>query len=465
MATVDQDPQFAQYWNTAGVALHFQQSGVSMDSVASWFSTLSPWQKTFEVQSVQAGNPPQAPVMSDAGKQSSDLIGGFDLGDPTLRQQWTDQQQGLSALGLSPDTVITRNGQTLAGGMPEPGAVAGLGRTLGGIRNNQLGNVNNLVGGLNTTTQRLSDSFGAADAQEQGGLGDLKNTLNGLNIPDSQAAQAFADPQAISAQQQAQQLLAAAGMGSLDVQTNPEDLARQKQVADKLWGQTDTQMTAQERFMEEQFRQHEEQDRRAAMDAALRGLAGRGMLGSGGEVGAMLGAQQTTSNNRMLQDLGAQANAEQRAMQALGLYSNLATSMRNASDSVSGGNSDRRLSGATAAGNVAGQQRTQSFNEAYSRGQAADTTANNQARLGFDKATTIDNSTRSTANDVGARAQILSNTTAGNLKTGFDAASGLYATDASLAQDDYTRRRQTIMDLVAAGKMSQAQAEAALASR
>lgn len=102
-------------------------------------------------------------------------------------------------------------------------------------------------------------------------------------------------------------------------------------------------MTAKERFLMETARRAEERDRKAAMDAALRDMEARGVRSGGAEIAALLGAQQTTSENRMLQDLGTQAGAVDRSMLALQNY-----------------------------GDLSGDIRDSSFDEAHKRGTAAD---------------------------------------------------------------------------------------------
>lgn len=124
---------------------------------------------------------------------------------------------------------------------------------------------------------------------------------------------------------------------------------------DKLEGWTDPSVTAKERFLMETARRAEERDRKSAMDAALRDMEARGVRSGGAEIGALLGAQQTTSENRMLQDLGTMAGASERALLATQQY-----------------------------GDLAGDIRGQSFNESFSRGNAADQMSQFNKRLRTD---------------------------------------------------------------------------------
>lgn len=115
---------------------------------------------------------------------------------------------------------------------------------------------------------------------------------------------------------------------------------------DKLQGWTNQELTAEERFMMETARQQQEQDMRAAREAALRSMAARGQRSGAAEMAAVLGGAQQTQNARMLGDLGAQANASRRALDATQLYGNLATD-------ISEQTFDERFKTGTAADDVA----------------------------------------------------------------------------------------------------------------
>lgn len=363
-----------------------------------------------------------------------------------LFTQFYGQNPVEKAFGVPAGTQFTKNGVPLSSTPPipdpsqEPGLLAATQRKIDTIVADQGKNVDAYTGDMRGLLGKLSSTFDTVNANEGALLDEYRNSLSGISIPDSQAAQAYADPQAIAAQQQALGMLFGAAGGSLDVHTNPEDLARQKQAADKLWSLTDPEMTAQERYIMEVARTNEERDRRAAMDAALRNLAARGQLGSGHEIGAVLGAQQTTSQNRLLQDLGAQAQAVQRAQQSLGLYSNLATAMRNESDAVASGNSDRRLSGMSSAGNLSSNMRNSSFNEAFSRGQAADQTAQARASLDFAKANGIMDNGQQIYDAQGARGLAYTQTGANLLGSILGAQSGQSGLEIGATTDDYSRR-------------------------
>jgi len=127
------------------------------------------------------------------------------------------------------------------------------------------------------------------------------------------------DPQGYGADLASQAALAAG---------DPRAIEAQYDVLDEYGERSGTGLTAAARYMMEQARRTEESDRRNAMQAQLRDLAARGQLGSGAEIGAMLGAQSQTSQNRMLQDLAALAQAEGRSDRMLGARADLASQLR-----------------------------------------------------------------------------------------------------------------------------------------
>lgn len=234
-----------------------------------------------------------------------------------------------------------------------------------------------------------SDTIDALNADDDELFQNFSGELDGVELDPLQLIDMINDPEAYAAQKQALGDLQGVGGGSLDqvsqaaqAYANPEDIRHQTMNRDKLWGLTDTEMTAEERFIMERARMQEEQDRRGAMDAAMRNLFSRGMGNSGAQIGAMLGAQQTTSQNRMLQGLGALANASRRSMAALDMHGNISTQMRNAgfdeqfkrgaaADDSNHRNSDRRVVGMQGAGAIAGDMRDSADRIAHSNAQLA----------------------------------------------------------------------------------------------
>lgn len=326
-------------------------------------------------------------------------------------QKWLDNSVALeNQLTGDPHKGTAPN--VPANWFPPVGEIAQADARDQGFINQQQGNVQNYADLIKQITGDLGTTYAGLNATDNATLDQLKSALAGIPLVTSQGAQAYADPQSIANENLALAQLQAIGGGSLDqvsqaaqAYANPEDIAHQNLALSKLLPLTDMQMTAQERFMMEQARQNQEMDMRGGMDAALRNLAARGQLGSGHEIGAVLGMQQNTSQNRILGDLGAEANAIARQMKALGMYSDLSTNMRNegfteafdrgqAADSTNNQNANRRLTGTQSSGDLSSKMRDQSFDESFKRGQAADViavsnqafqrgTANDVANAGF----------------------------------------------------------------------------------
>jgi len=96
----------------------------------------------------------------------------------------------------------------------------------------------------------------------------------------------------------------------------------QKTAMDKTLALTDTKETAAEKLMREMSRREQEQTLRSQSEAQANQLRSRGAYGSGAEVAGFLGNQQETAQRRSLEEMQANANAQQRAMQALSTYGN-----------------------------------------------------------------------------------------------------------------------------------------------
>lgn len=250
-----------------------------------------------------------------------------------------------------------------------------------------------------------------AIAAQYQALGQLQSAASGGLNTTSQAAQAYADPQAVQMQMRGINDLYGASKGSLDVELNPEVWGRQNEALDQYDAWRTPELTAQEEFMKELARTQQEQDEGASRSAMLRSNAAKG-FGGQMDLAALQGASQQNSTNRMLGDMGANANAVSRAerslqgyaqqgnamqgqylanehanqdvqLSALGMYTDAAGNLRSqtfdeaykrglAGDQTAMANADRMLQAAGMSADTAGNIRSQSFNESYSRGMAAD---------------------------------------------------------------------------------------------
>lgn len=94
-------------------------------------------------------------------------------------------------------------------------------------------------------------------------------------------------------------------------------MARNKADYERLIGLSDPTVTAEERLMQEMARRQMEQDLRSQRGAIMNDRQARGVSGSGDELTAMLMGQNELANRRAMEEMQVQANAQNRAMEAL----------------------------------------------------------------------------------------------------------------------------------------------------
>lgn len=213
-----------------------------------------------------------------------------------------------------------------------------------------------------------------AIAAQYQALGQLQSAAGGGLNTTSQAAQAYADPQAVQMQLRGINDLYGASKGSLDVELNPEVWGRQNEALDQYDAWRTPELTAQEEFMKELARTQQEQDEGASRSAMLRSNAAKG-FGGQMDLAALQGASQQNSTNRMLGDLGANANAVSRAERSLQGYAQQGNAMQGQYLANEHANQDVQLSALGMYTDAAGNLRSQTFDEAYKRGLAGDQTA------------------------------------------------------------------------------------------
>jgi hypothetical protein len=192
---------------------------------------------------------------------------------------------------------------------------------------------------------------------------DFNNIANGVLDYDSQAARAFADPQDRANQEKA--LLDIKN----DLQFGGKD---QREVMEKFKALSDPAVTGKERFLSELARREFETQDKSSRDAVSANLAARGMRSGGQLIAGQQAAHQQISQDRLLKELGIQAQAVDRSMQALGGWGSSANALRSGDQNAL--NMQAGLSTAL---------RNASFDEAYKRGIGADTAsqANQGVRL------------------------------------------------------------------------------------
>lgn len=260
------------------------------------------------------------------------------------------------------------------------------------------------AGGLDVTSQAATAQAdqAAIDMQSQGMSG-LWGIANGnLDIMPWSA-----DPKSWNELQKAKGQYQDVYGGSLDVKPgdlDPEAYAAQKDALSQYSALTTPELTDAERFIYENERLNAERSERANREATASGLRQRGMGGSGMELVNSSMANQQVSQNRLLGDLGANAQAINRSMQALQGYGGLSSTMSDQANALGTANANRRTNALGGyAGIVQGEQnlasqmaqanrnrstqamgmytdqagrlRSQTFDEAFARGSAADQVA------------------------------------------------------------------------------------------
>jgi len=272
----------------------------------------------------------------------------------TLGTRQADQAGWESAVG---GQVAQLPGITQQQGAARAGNTAGLRSAYEGYNASDLAATNNFV---NTNNQNL------------GVYNQRANDLYNTQVPMLTASQWSSNPQDLANQNQALGNFNSIYGGSLDYQaaqaqqtqakyetaayinaqqtlaklkqyaSDPSDVKRQKDAIEQLrgmvdggeWhdsladardkykGLTDPEVTAQERFIMENFRQTREDQERASREGVLANLGARGLRSGAAEQTAMLQSQQELGRQGVLEELGAQANAIGRSQQALEGYAN-----------------------------------------------------------------------------------------------------------------------------------------------
>lgn len=293
-------------------------------------------------------------------------------------------------------------------------------------QNNAMGFLSGAMNGSLNYTSQGAQAYAdpqAIQAQYQA-LGQLQGAANGnLNVT-SQAANVFADPALVAAQQKGVDSLWGVSQGAGDIapgQLNPEAFAAQKDALAQYGALTTPKLTDAERFIYENERMMAERDERSNREGVMANLRQRGMGGSGMELTNSALANQQVSQNRLLGDLGANAMAVNRSMQALQGYGGLSTAMTNEADQMQMNNKNRQLAALGMYTDAAGQMRSRAFDEAMQRGTAADqvamTNMNRELQAMGMAADTAGNIRNSSFNEAYSRGIAADNASANNQQT------------------------------------------------
>lgn len=221
--------------------------------------------------------------------------------DALIRQKWQ---------ALPPDKQQAYAKQDERGSKNSPGSPAAMAEDrvdeAKGISAKNQANVDSLMGSADEfeeTARRAAEGDQAAMATLEKLLGSIEDPKFAEYVGDyiSQAATAGPSQQAI---------------------------ADQRKEYEKLSGQTDATINAEERLMMETSRRQQEQDLRSQRGAFANDLQGRGMFGSGAELQMNLAQSQESSQRRAMEEMTAQAHAQERARLALDKANEVAGTIR-----------------------------------------------------------------------------------------------------------------------------------------
>lgn len=133
---------------------------------------------------------------------------------------------------------------------------------------------------------------------------------------------------------------------------NAESRGKENVNLARIGALTGIKETAEERAMRANARAELETQLRGAQEATANNLRARGVYGGGAELTQGLGASQEAAKRQMLEDVNAQANAQKRALGALGAYQQGASAMSQADDLLSRFNSSLKAQRTTDLGNA-----------------------------------------------------------------------------------------------------------------
>lgn len=292
----------------------------------------------------------------------------------------------IGALNQQGNDAVSRMGSVFdqSAGL-DASNVSGLGSSLGNA--NYLDTQN--IGALGSSLGR-ANALDAANMAELGGQLNQSNALGAQSLGQLQAlngsmrqltaqgygADVVSNPMDVARQEAAYGAFGDFASGAYDYTSqaaqayaDPESVAAQKDALGQLKEQSSPKLTDAERYLYMQARLMQEQSNRANRDANLRELQRSGMSGSTMALSNLNASSQEANNTRALSDLGANAEAIKRAQAALVNYGNLASTISGqsfqqaygrgqAADAASQFNTNTKLQGSIAQGNMATQMRS-----------------------------------------------------------------------------------------------------------
>lgn len=257
-------------------------------------------------------NPTPAPMVPPPG------VGGGYGSDPTAGYADSEASDDYYLDDLPPELAEKLRASGLRPEVQE--AIAKNHIEAGGGTKSDIEQFQDILDGINERRDEVTGELG-------GDLSEFERASEGADYSDRQALSQY-----LSEMSGYDPLAASDYVG--DYESGGAGFEAQEDALGRFRALSNPQVTAEEKFLQEQARVAEERDRRSAMDAALRDLEARGARSGGAEIAALTGAQDLTSQNRLMSDLGTQANAVNRSMRALEGYGSTASDMRGSEDRV-----------------------------------------------------------------------------------------------------------------------------------
>lgn len=360
---------------------------------------------------------------NDILNQQNSALGAFSAADAGLYGDFANTNAQLAGRGNQ--AVSTLGDAFGRAGVMDTQNVGALGNTLGQANSMNAANVSELRGQL-----------GQANAMDAANVGQL-NALNGSMrqlTAGGYGADVVSNPEDLARQESAYGTFGNFANGAYDYQSqaaqayaDPEALAAQKEVMGKFRSEMDPRLTDAERYLYMQARLQEEQTNRGNRDANLRELERSGMSGSTMALSNLNASSQQTATTRALADLGANAKAIDRAQRSAENYGNMANVVSGqsfqqafgrgqAADAASQFNTNTRLQGSIQQGNMATQMRNANdalltFNKAQSLQQQRfqDQYAADQQNAAWGRGVDVSNAGFQQSNNIARNAGIQSN--------------------------------------------------------
>lgn len=228
---------------------------------------------------------------------------------------------------------------------------------MSGINANQTGLYNNFMGDI-----------ASANAQQNQNLAGLGSAVSSANSAQNEIVQQYSQQlAAMNDQDKAAYLQYINETNPLMAQmiaqaSNPQYVANQEDAVQQFKNNYNPQTTDQERFLAELARRKFEGDDKSSRDAVMQQLAGRGLKSGGLVIANQQATQQQLSQDRMMNELGLNANAVDRAERNRVDYSNASNSLRNADDAMRNFQDQYAQNDAVRRGNLAQQRDQQNLN-------------------------------------------------------------------------------------------------------